>query len=203
MPLWADEAESVELDQKNLDYVPKLEQRVAETKSETNKYKKIVAIEMKKWLDNDGVIDLASIKTKRREFEDYARIIKIDDQADLELLDNEYKMDKFVKLTVPIMRHQLGLLLPVAAAADPTLDEIAPDIRMVAAVAAAVLLCQTNNDSRSQVAAMAPDIWTAAAAVWLCWTKNDSCAQVAAMTPALSRHHLIFCAGIYHDVCKE
>ena len=32
------------------------------------------------------------------------------------------KMDKFVKLTVPIMRHQIGLLLPVAAATDPTLD---------------------------------------------------------------------------------
>ena len=44
---------------------------------------------MKKWLDNDGVTDLASIKTKRREFEDYARIIEIDDQADSELLDNE------------------------------------------------------------------------------------------------------------------
>ena len=67
-------------------------------------------------------------------------------------------MDKFVKLTVPIMRHQIGLLSPVAAAADPTLDEIAWDIWMVAGVAAAVSLCRTNNDSRAQVAAMAPNI---------------------------------------------
>ena len=36
-----DEAKSVELDQQIQDYVPKLEQRVAETKSETNKYKKL------------------------------------------------------------------------------------------------------------------------------------------------------------------
>ena len=108
-------------------------------------------------------------------------------------------MDKFVKLTVPIMRHQIGLLSPVAAAADPTLDEIAWDIWMVAGVAAAVSLCRTNNDSRAQVAAMAPDIRTAAEAVLLCWTENDSHAQVAAMAPALSHHHRIFC-GIYRDM---
>ena len=45
------------------------EELVAKTKNETNKSEKMVAMEMKKWLDSDGVTDLASIKQKRKELE--------------------------------------------------------------------------------------------------------------------------------------
>ena len=84
MSIWTDEVKAVELEQQIRAYVPELEQRVAETKNETNRYEKLIALEMKKWLGSDAVIDLASIKKKRRKFEELAIILKIDDQADSE-----------------------------------------------------------------------------------------------------------------------
>ena len=84
MSIWTDEVKAVELEQQIRAYVPELEQRVAETKNETNRYDKLIALEMKKWLGSDAVIDLASIKKKRSKFEELAIILKIDDQADSE-----------------------------------------------------------------------------------------------------------------------
>ena len=45
--------------------------------------------------------------------EAYARIEKMYDQVDSDLLDVNYKMDKLVKVTVPTMRRQIDLLLVV------------------------------------------------------------------------------------------
>ena len=77
---------------------------MAETKKETNKYEKMVASEMKIWLNSGAVRDVAPIKQKRRELEEKARIQRIDDQFESDLLIYGNKMDKFTNLNVPIMR---------------------------------------------------------------------------------------------------
>ena len=77
-----------ELDQQILADLPKLEQRVAN--NETNKYDIFVFIGIKNWLDSVTVTDLASIKQKRKELEDHARIEKTDDGTDTYLLDYHY-----------------------------------------------------------------------------------------------------------------
>ena len=46
---------------------------------------------MKKWLDsNDEIIGKASIKKRRKELEEFARIGKIEDQMDSDLLGHHY-----------------------------------------------------------------------------------------------------------------
>ena len=83
------------------------EQRVAKTKNETNRYEKMVAMKMKKWLVSGAVRDVAPIKKKRKDLEEQARIQRIDDQADSLLLDYGYKMDKFVLETMQTMQPYL------------------------------------------------------------------------------------------------
>ena len=50
---------------------------------------------MKKWLDSNDEIGKASIKKRRKELEEFARIGKIEDQMDSDLLDHHYHMNKY------------------------------------------------------------------------------------------------------------
>ena len=63
---------------------------------------------MKIWLNSGAVRDVAPIKQKRRELEEKARIQRIDDRFESDLLIYGNKMDKFTNLNVPIMRQQLS-----------------------------------------------------------------------------------------------
>ena len=79
---------------------------------------------MKKWLDSDGVTDLASINKKRKELEENARIQRIDDRFESDYLDYGKKMNKFHNLTIPIMQHYKWVEAPAAAAANPSSSPI-------------------------------------------------------------------------------
>ena len=102
------------------------EQLVAETKNETNKSKKMVAMEMKKWLDSGAVRDVAPIKQKRKELEEKARIQRIDDQFVSDYLIYGKKMNKFQNLTIPIMQHWKWVAAPVAANPSSSTSTVLP-----------------------------------------------------------------------------